>query len=104
MLTLTDKNFQAVVLDNLKPVLVDFWAPWCGPCRVLEPELEKVEATLSGTVVFGKLNIDANDHIPTAYNISSVPTLMLFKGGELVEQVVGAVPKAKIEAMLRKHL
>jgi thioredoxin 1 len=104
MLIFTDKNFDVVVLDNLKPVLVDFWAPWCGPCRALEPELEKVEANLTGTVVFGKLNIDDNEKIPNTYSISSVPTLLLFKNGEVIDQIIGAAPKSNIEAMLQKHL
>lgn len=103
MLTFTDKNFKAVVLDNLKPVLVDFWAPWCGPCRTVEKELEKAEAAVGG-VVFGKLDIDANEAVPNKYAITSVPTLLLFKDGEVIDQIVGAVPSAKIEAMLRKHL
>lgn len=103
MLTFTDKNFKAVVLNNLKPVLVDFWAPWCGPCRTVEKELEKAEAAVDG-VVFGKLDIDANEAVPNKYAITSVPTMLLFKDGEVIDQIIGAVPSAKIEAMLRKHL
>lgn len=103
MLTFTDKNFKAVVLDNLKPVLVDFWAPWCGPCRTVEKELAKAEAAVEG-VVFGKLDIDTNEAVPNKYAITSVPTMLLFKDGEVIDQIIGAVPSAKIEAMLRKHL
>jgi thioredoxin 1 len=104
VMTFGDDNFEAEVIKSDKPVLVDFWAAWCMPCRAIAPSVEELAKTYSGKVKFGKLNIDDHQATPQHFGIRSIPTLLVFKGGQVVDQIVGAVPKGKIEDALRKHL
>ena len=97
-------TFPVVVLGSDKPVLVDFWAPWCGPCRMLSPVVEKVAGQLGDRMRFVKLNTDENPSIAGEYGISGIPCLILFKGGKAVDRIVGFVPEQHIRQMLDKHL
>jgi thioredoxin 1 len=99
----TDSNFQAEVIESDGAVLVDFWAPWCGPCRVVGPVLEEIAAERPELRVV-KLNIDENQQTAASYQVLSIPTMILFKGGEAVKTVIGAYPKKRLEAELQPHL
>jgi thioredoxin 1 len=101
---LTDANFEAEVLKSDKPVLVDFWAVWCGPCRAIAPAVEELARDYAGKVKVAKMNIDEHEKVPGNFQIMSIPTLLFFKDGKLAGQIVGAVPKAKIEGELKRHL
>ena len=94
--TFTDTNFDQSVLQNGQPVLVDFWAEWCGPCRAIAPVLEELSSELQGKVKIVKLNVDENPNTAAKYGIMSIPTLMLFKNGEIASRQVGAAPKQKL--------
>lgn len=96
----SDDNFDAEVLNSGEGVLVDFWAPWCGPCRQIAPLIDQLAEQFSGSVKVGKLNIDDNPTITNKYGIQSIPTLLLFKNGEVAERFVGMPPKAKLEEAL----
>jgi thioredoxin 1 len=98
----TDATFEQEVLESPIPALVDFWAAWCAPCRMLAPTVEALAAQYAGKVKVVKLNVDENPRTASAYRVMSIPTLLLFKGGQVVEMVVGAVPKPKLEAVLQK--
>ena len=91
----TDNNFQAEVLENDKPVLVDFWAPWCGPCRVVAPVLEDIASERDDLRIV-KLNVDDNQQTAARYNVLSIPTLILFRNGEVAHQIIGAMPKSRL--------
>ncbi|MFO0917208.1 MAG: thioredoxin [Planctomycetaceae bacterium] len=104
VLEFTDGNFQAEVLDSQQPVLVDFWAPWCGPCKMLAPTIEQLAGEFDGKVRIGKLNTDDNPQVASSYGISAIPTVLLFKGGNIVERFVGVTPKGKMSDSLTSHL
>jgi len=102
--TLTDGNFDDSVIKSTVPVLVDFWAEWCGPCRMIAPTVEELATDYNGKVTIGKLNVDDNPNTATQFGVKSIPTLLLFKGGEVVESVVGLTDKTRLQALLDKHL
>ncbi len=104
VMTFTDANFDADVLKSETPVLVDFWATWCAPCKAIAPLIDTVAADYAGKVKVGKVNVDENPATPSKYGVRGIPTLILFKDGQIVDQVVGAVPKSQLEALLAKAL
>ncbi|RMG18124.1 MAG: thioredoxin [Deltaproteobacteria bacterium] len=104
LMEFTEENWQREVLESDRPVLVDFWAPWCGPCRAIAPHVEALAEAYAGKVKVGKLNIDDHQAPPRDYGVRGIPTLLLFKNGEVVDQIVGAVGKDKIESMIQKVL
>ncbi|HEX6459098.1 MAG TPA: thioredoxin [Thermoleophilaceae bacterium] len=99
----TDNNFQAEVLESDKPVLVDFWAPWCGPCRIIAPSLEELNDEIDNLRVV-KLNVDENQQTAAQYNVMSIPTLIVFKNGEPAKTIIGAMPKKRLEQELAPAL
>jgi len=100
----TDANFEDEVLKSDLPVLVDFWAVWCAPCRMIAPIIEELADEREGQLKVAKMDVDNNPNTPMKFGIRSIPTLLLFKNGEIVDQVVGAVPKAMLESKLEKHV
>lgn len=99
-ITITEANFEKEVLESDIPVLVDFWADWCGPCKMLSPIIADIAKEYEGKVKVGKINIDEEQDLTMKYRVASIPTLVVFKGGEAVKRSVGAVPKSQIEALL----
>ncbi len=102
-LEITDANFEEVI-NNDKPVLVDFWAEWCGPCKMIGPVVEELAADYDGKAVIGKVNVDENPAVSAKFGIRSIPTLLVFKGGEIVDKQVGAVPKGVLSSKLDAQL
>ena len=100
----SDKTFMSEVLNSDLPVLVDFWATWCGPCRSISPIVEELAKEFIGKVKVTKLNIDESPATPSQYGVRGIPTLILFKSGKIVDQIVGAVPKARLKALIEKAL
>ncbi len=103
-ITITESSFDEVVLQAAVPVLVDFWAEWCGPCKMLAPTIEELAGDYSGKAVVGKVNVDQNPGLAEKYGIRGIPTLIIFKNGENVEQVVGVQPKQALQELIDKHL
>lgn len=97
-------NFNAEVINSTNPVLVDFWAPWCGPCQRMAPILEEIENAYPGKLKVGKLNVDDNPALAQQYQVMSIPTLFVFKGGKIVEKIIGLTPREELEKMIQKHL
>jgi thioredoxin 1 len=103
-LTVDDANFQSEVLSSPTPVLVDFWAIWCGPCKMIAPMVEEIAGEYDGKLKVAKMDVDANPRTAMQYGIRSIPTLLVFKGGQVVEQIVGAVPKRHLLEKLTQHV
>ena len=103
-LEITDANFQSEVLNADKPVLIDFWADWCGPCRMVAPHVKAIASEYGAVLKVGKVDVDDNPAVPGRYGIVGIPTLMLFKNGQVVERIVGALPKDRILAQILPHL
>ncbi len=101
---LTESNFSQEVLKSEKPVLIDFWAEWCGPCKMIAPVVEELAKEYDGKLKVGKLDVDHNQSVATQYGIRSIPTLLVFKGGKVVDQIVGAVPKKILTEKVLKHV
>jgi thioredoxin 1 len=102
--TLTDANFEQTVNQTATPILVDFWAEWCGPCRRLAPTVDELANDYDGRVVVAKMNVDENPATPMRFSIRGIPTLLLFKGGQLVDQVVGLADKDHLKKMIDRHV
>ncbi len=103
-LQITDANFEEVVLKSEKPVLVDFWAEWCGPCRMVGPIVEEISKEYDGKAVVGKVDVDNNPNISMQFGIRNIPTILFFKGGKVVDKQVGAVPKNVLADKLNAHM
>lgn len=104
LLTLTKKNFKVEVLSSSQPVLVDFWATWCGPCKMIAPSVAELAEEFEGRAKVGKVDVDKESALARQYNISAIPTLLVFKDGKVVDQVVGASSKQELKAVLAKHV
>ncbi len=100
----TDDNFEGEVLKSDKPVLIDFWAPWCGPCKAIGPIVEEIAAEYQGKIKVMKLNVDDSQKSAVAYGVRSIPTLIIFKGGKVADTLIGLAPKEKLEAFVNKSL
>ena len=101
---ITDNEFDSSVLKSDKPVFVDFWAPWCGPCRIVGPIIEELAPSYDGKVVVTKMNVDDNPAVAQKYGVTSIPTLMMFKGGEVVDRAIGALPKSELQKFIDRNL
>ena len=103
IIEVTDSNFEQEVLKSEKPVLIDFWAEWCGPCRAIAPTVEALAEQQAGNLRVGKMNVDFNQNVPSRYGVRGIPTLIVFKGGQEVERIVGLVNKSTIENAVARH-
>lgn len=103
-ITITEENFDSEVIGSQTPVLVDFWAEWCGPCKVLSPLIAEIGSEYAGKVKIAKVNVDENGNLAMKYGIMSIPTMKFFKGGKIVGEIIGAAPKTTIESELKKHI
>jgi thioredoxin 1 len=101
---ITDANFKSEVMESTTPVLLDFWAEWCGPCKMIAPIVEQIATEYSGKLKVGKVDVDSNQQTAMAFGIRSIPTLLIFKNGKVVDQIVGAVPKPALADKISKHL
>ncbi|MCZ6468688.1 MAG: thioredoxin [Candidatus Dadabacteria bacterium] len=104
IIELSDSTFESEVVNSDLPVLVDFWAPWCGPCRAIAPLVEEISSSYEGKIKVGRMNVDENQSTTMKFGIRSIPTIIMFKGGEAVDQIIGAVPKGEIERVVDKSL
>jgi thioredoxin 1 len=104
ILTVSDENFENEVLKSDTPVLVDFWAEWCGPCRMVAPVLDQIADEMDGKVRIAKLNVDENQQIAYKFQVSSIPTFILFKGGQMADRTMGAMPKSAFESFINRNL
>lgn len=104
ILTISDQNFESEVLKSDKPVLVDFWATWCGPCRMVAPLLDQIADEMDGKVRIAKLNVDENQQIAYQFQVSSIPTFILFKNGQMADRMMGAMPKSAFENFINRNL
>ncbi len=104
IVTITDDNFQNEVLNSDTPVLVDFWAEWCGPCRMVAPVLDQLADEMNGKVRIAKLNVDENQKVAYQYQVSSIPTFILFKGGQMADRTMGAMPKSAFQSFIERNL
>ena len=102
--SVSDQDFELEVLKSATPVLIDFWAPWCGPCRQIAPTIDQIAAEYAGRLKVMKMNVDENLDVPARYGVQGIPTLLLFKGGDVVEKLVGAYPKPALVSRISQHL